>query len=329
MPSTPVKVVFLDSDTLAPHIPVRPLAFDHEFVSWPYTAPAEVADRIADATVVITNKVPLRASALSQASRLKLIAIAATGFDNVDIAACEKAGIAVSNIRGYAQHTVPEHTMALILALQRSLLAYRESVKHGRWQEAGQFCYHDYPIRDLHGSVLGIIGRGTLGQATARLAAAFGMQVLFAGRKGVSATQTPYTPFAEVLARSDVISLHCPLTEHTRDLISDAEFAQMKRKPLLINTARGGLINETALIQAMRSGQISGAGVDVTTPEPPPANHDLLTLLDMPNFILTPHIGWASDSAIRTLVDQLADNIEAFMDGQPRNLVTVQPEGRA
>lgn len=329
MPSTPIKVVFLDSDTLAEHIPIRPLAFEHEFISHPHTAPDEVAQRIADATVVITNKVAITASALAQAPKLKLVAAAATGYDNIDITACEQAGIAVCNIQGYAQDTVPEHTMALMLTLQRSLLAYRHSVRQGRWQQAGQFCYHDYPVRDLRGSVLGIIGRGTLGQATARLAAAFGMHVLYAGRKGDSVVPEPYTPFAEVLARSDVISLHCPLNQHTHHLIDEAEFAQMSRQPLIINTARGGLINEAALIKAMRSGQISGAGVDVTAPEPPPADHELLTLLDMPNFILTPHIAWASNSAMQALADQLVDNIEAFISGQPRNLVTTQSEGRA
>jgi len=329
MSQPPVQVVFLDSDTLAAHISLRPLSFAHELVTYPRSTPDQVAERIADATIVITNKVPITASALAQAPNLKLVAVAATGYDNIEIAACEQAGVAVCNIRGYAEDTVPEHTMALMLALRRSLPAYRESVTRGRWQDAGQFCYHDYPIRDLRGSVLGIIGRGTLGQATARLASAFGMQVIYAGRKGDATPPAPYTPFTTVLERSDVISLHCPLTEHTRHLIDEPEFALMQRQPLIINTARGGLINEAALIKAMRSGQIGGAGVDVTAPEPPPADHALLTLLDMPNFILTPHVAWASDEAMQALVDQLADNIEAFIEGRPRNLVTSGPEASA
>ncbi len=327
MTRSTLRVVFLDHDTIAPHIQLPDFTFEHELVAHGSTAASEVADRIALADIVITNKVPVQEAAIRKAQHLKLVAVAATGVDNVDLEACERAGVAVCNVTAYAKTSVSEHTIALMFALRRSLVGYRESVRQGRWQEAGQFSYFDYPVQDLAGSTLGIIGRGTLGQATAALASCLGMQVLFAGRKGVEQPPEPYTAFSDVLARSDIISLHCPLNEHTRGLIGLDEFHQMQRKPLLINTARGGLVCEQALITAMRTDLISGAGVDVTTPEPPPADHPLLELLDMPNFILTPHMGWASTEAMKIMAEQLTGNINAFVQGNPRNLVT--PEARS
>ncbi len=321
MADRPLQVVFLDRDTISPQTLLRPLSFEHELQVFGRTRREQVAERIAHADIVITNKVPVRQEAIEQASRLKLVAVAATGTDNVDLAACAKQGITVSNIRGYAVHTVPEHTFALIFALRRSIVAYRESVKAGRWYDAQQFCYFDYPIKDLAGSTLGIIGEGALGQSVAAIGRALGMRVLFAGRKGAGKQGSLYTPFEQLLQESDIITLHCPLNDQTRDLIGAPEFAQMKRKPLLINTARGGLVNEPALADAMRSGQLGGAGFDVTAPEPPENNHPLVQLLDLPNFILTPHVAWASDEAMQGLADQLIDNIEAFHRGAPRNVV--------
>ena len=178
-----------------------------------------------------------------------MIAVAATGYDVVDVAACEERGIAVANVRGYAVHTVPEHTFALILALRRSLIGYRQDVIAGEWQRAGQFCFFNHPIRDLHGSTLGIIGEGTIGQAVARLGQAFGMRTLFAAHKGVSGLGPLYTPFDEVLETSDVITLHAPLMPATRNVIAMAEFRKMKRRPLLINASRGGLVNEADLVR--------------------------------------------------------------------------------
>lgn len=321
MNNTPLRVVFLDRDTIAPQIALRPFEFPHKLVTYGSTSAEQVADRIAQADIVITNKVRIGQPELEQAPKLGLIALAATGVDNIDVRACEQRNIVVSNIRDYATNTVPEHTFALIFALRRSLFAYRESVKQGRWQQAGQFCYFDYPIKDLAGSTLGIIGRGSLGQATGKLAEALGMKVLYAGRKGIEHPPEPYTPFADVLAQSDVITLHCPLNDQTRDLISDTEFQQMTRQPLLVNTARGGLINEQALARALHSESISGAGIDVTSPEPPPSDHILMELTEFPNFILTPHVGWASEQAMQTMAAQLVGNIEAFVRGAARNVV--------
>ncbi|WP_305806846.1 D-2-hydroxyacid dehydrogenase [Stenotrophomonas sp. YIM B06876] len=318
-----MKIAFLDRSTLSPETTLRLPSFKHELVCYENTHPNEVAQRISDADIVITNKVKLSAEALQQAPKLKLVAVAATGTDNIDLNACAQLGITVSNIRNYAGNTVPEHAFALMFALRRSICAYRESVNAGKWQESGQFCYFDYPIRDLAGSTLGIIGDGALGNAVATIARALGMKVLFSAFKGLSGMGSLYTPFDDVLARSDIITLHCPLTAQTRNMIGAEEFEKMSRKPLLINTARGGLVDEEALAKALRSGQISGAGFDVVSAEPPPAEHPFMALLDMPNFILTPHVAWASQEAIQGLADQLVDNVEAFVRGDPVN--TVRP----
>jgi glycerate dehydrogenase len=317
----PARIVLLDRQTLPHDITFRDFSFPHELVQFDQTKPEKVAERIRDADIVITNKVPVRDVAIDGASKLRLIAIAATGTDVVDIAACTARGIAVSNIRNYAVDTVPEHTFALILALRRSLIAYRESVRNGRWQAADQFCYFDYPIRDLAGATLGIIGDGVLGRSVADLGRAFGMKVLFSDYKGSKGMGPLYTPFEDVLRTSDIITLHSPLTPSTRNMISTKEFALMARRPLLINTARGGLVDEAALETSLRQGLISGAGFDVVTSEPPERDHALMRLLDLPNFILTPHVAWASREAVQTLVDQLIDNVEAFERGQPANLV--------
>jgi glycerate dehydrogenase len=315
-----MKIVFLDSGTFSPGTVLRRPDFAHELVTFERTRPEEVGTRIADADIVITNKVKLNAEMMAQAAKLRLIAVAATGYDCVDVEAARARGIVVSNIRGYALKTVPEHVFALIFALRRSLRAYQDAVKAGRWQQADQFCFFDYPIRDLAGSTLGVIGGGALGSEVARIGAALGMDVLFAARKG-AVPADGRTAFDEVLSRSDVISLHCPLTPQTRGLISDAEFAAMTRRPLLINTARGGLVDEAALVRALDQGLISGGGFDVATAEPPPLDNPLMSLTDRPNFILTPHVAWASAEAIQGLADQLVDNIEAFVGGAPKNRV--------
>lgn len=320
MPDT-AHIVFLDRESLSPETHLRAPDFPHRLTVHERSAPDQVAERIADADVVITNKVPVRAEAIAAAARLRLIAVCATGTDMVDVKAAAARGIVVSNVRDYATDTVPEHVFALIFALQRSLLAYRESVRGGRWQTASQFCFLDHPIRDLAGSTIGIVGRGSLGRAVAEIARAFRMEVLFAGRKGDPAPASPYVPFAEMLNRSDIITLHLPLKPETRNLIGAAEFAQMGRRPLLINASRGGLVDELALGDALRSGQIAGAGFDVATAEPPPADHPLMQLLDLPNFILTPHVAWASREGQQALADQLVDNIDAFWRGSPRNVV--------
>lgn len=316
-----MKIVFLDRETISPQTRVRRPAFDHEWVEYPRTSPAEVADWLRDADVAIVNKVKLPADVLAQAPRLRLIAVAATGTDNIDLAACQARGIVVSNVRNYATHTVPEHTFALIFALRRSICAYQSAVRAGRWQQAAQFCFFDHPIRDLAGSALGVIGDGALGQAVAAMGRALGMRVLMSGHKGRTDQGSLYTPFEETLRQSDVLTLHCPLNAGTRNMIAAPEFAQMARRPLLINTARGGLVDEAAVAAALDAGQISGAAFDVTSVEPPPADHPFMPLLARPDFLLTPHVAWASAEAIQALADQLIDNVEAFVAGRPVNAV--------
>jgi len=315
------RIVFLDRDTLSPEACLRAPAFPHRLDVFAKTAPDEVAERIRDAEIVITNKAPLRREAIAGARNLRFVAVAATGTDVVDVKACAERGVIVSNIRNYAIHTVPEHAFALIFALRRSIAAYRDAVIRGRWQEAGQFCFFDYPIRDLAGSTLGIIGDGVLGRSVADLGRALGMRILFSAYKGADGMGPLYTPFDEVMRTSDVITLHCPLMPSTQNMIAEREFALMARQPLLINTARGGLVDEEALAAALDRGQISGAGFDVVTQEPPPSDHPLMQLAGRPNVILTPHVAWASQEAIQSLADQLIDNVEAFWSGNPRNVV--------
>lgn len=320
LPARP-RIVFLDRDTLPPETVLRAPAFAHELTTHGRTASAEVAERIADADIVITNKVPISAAAMDAATRLRLIAIAATGTNVVDLNAAAERGIIVSNIRGYAVRSVPEHTFALILSLRRSLAPYRQSVLDGRWIEAAQFCFFDHPIADLAGATLGVFGSGAIGSAVARIGEAFGMMVLRAERKGAVVIREGHTAFREVLRRSDVLTLHLPLTEDTARLIGPPEFAAMERRPILINTARGDLVDEDALVAALDTGQVVGAGIDVASVEPPPLHHPLMRIARRPNVIVTPHIAWASREATQTLADQLIDNIEALVLGEPRNVV--------
>ena len=311
-------IVFLDRDSIQADI--RRPDFPHEWRDYPVTLAAQVIERLQGATIAISNKVPVMAESLAQNKSLKMIAVCATGTNNFDLDYCRAHGIVVSNIRHYAVHTVPEHVFALILALQRGLPGYREDVRNGLWQNAEQFCLRTRPIRDLHGSTLGVIGNGVLGQATAKLGEAFGMRVLIANHKNAGTVRPGYTAFEKVLTESDVITLHCPLTPATHHMISATELKKMRPHALLINTARGGLVDEAALVTALKQGAIGGAGFDVLTAEPPRVGNPLLEL-DQPNFILTPHVAWASRNAMQIMANQLIDNIEAFIRGAPRNRV--------
>ena len=314
------RIVFLERDSIRGSF--RRPDFPHDYDEYPLTKPEELAQRLRDASIVIVNKLQLRGELLAALPKLKMIACAATGTDNVDLAWCRAHGIVACNIRGYAANTVPEHAIALAMALQRNLLAYRRDVQAGKWQQAPMFCFFDHPIGDLHGATLGIFGRGSLGEGVARLAEAFGMRVLWGEHKGVEETKVRpgRTAFETVLREADVISLHCPLNDATRGMIGAAELKRMKRDAVLINTARGGLVDEAALARTLKEGWIGGAGFDVLSQEPPREGNPLLEL-DLPNFILTPHVAWASARAMQALLDQLTGNIEAFARGEPRNRV--------
>ncbi|MHB1186095.1 D-2-hydroxyacid dehydrogenase [Thiobacillus sp.] len=313
------RIVFLDRQSLIADL--RAPAFAHDWIDHDQTRPEDVVARLQDTDIAIVNKVKLSADTLAQAPRVKMIAVAATGTDIVDLAYCRAHGIVVSNIRGYAVHTVPEHAFMLMLALRRNLIGWREDVRAGLWEKADQFCLFTRPMNDLYGSTLGLVGYGTLGHGMQKLAEAFGMIVLVAEHKDATAVRTGYTAFDSVLAEADVISLHTPLTAETRHLISTREFGLMKRTAILINTARGNLVDEAALADALKSGRIAGAGFDVLSIEPPREGNPLLDL-DLPNFILTPHVAWSSREAMQTLADQLVDNIEAFVAGRPHNVVS-------
>jgi glycerate dehydrogenase len=311
-------IVFLDRDSLVAS--VRRPRFDHHWTDYPGTEPQDVVARLADATIAITNKVPIRAADIAQLPKLKMIAVAATGTDNVDLDACRARGIAVANIRNYSVVAVPEHVFALMLALRRNLLAYRADVEAGRWESSSRFCLLDHPIADLAGSRLGIVGYGALGHKVAQLGRAFGMRVAVATRTPPQDADVDLMQLDQLLASSDVVSLHLPLNDATRNLIGARELGLMKKSALLINTARGGLVDEQALADALRNGVIGGAGFDVLTKEPPVPGNPLLQLR-LPNFILTPHVAWASAGAMQTLADMLVDNIDAWADGRPQNLM--------
>ncbi len=311
------NIVFLDRDSLQAQ--VRRPACAHEWTDYAATGSADVAARLRGATIAITNKVVISAADIAQLPGLKMIAISATGTNNVDLDACRARGIVVSNIRNYSLVSVPEHVFTLMLALRRQLRAYAADVDAGRWQQSNRFCLLDHPIADLAGSRLGIVGYGALGRKVAQIGRAFGMQVCVTSRSPANDPGVTELPLDALLRTSDVVSLHLPLDEHTRNMIGAAELASMKRSALLINTARGGLVDEAALAQALKDGVIGGAGFDVLTREPPEPGNPLLQPL--PNFILTPHVAWASAGAMQTLADMLVDNIEAFAAGAPLNVV--------
>ncbi len=312
-------IVFLDRASLIADL--RAPAFAHDWIDHDQTRPEDVVSRIQGADIVIVNKVKLSADILAQAPGVRMIAVSATGTDIVDLAYCRAHGIVVSNIRGYAVHTVPEHAFMLMLALRRNLLGWREDVRAGLWQKADQFCLFTRPVNDLYGSTLGLVGYGSLGHGMQTVAEAFGMQVLVAEHKHAATIREGHTPFDSVIKAADVISLHTPLTAATRHMISTREFGLMKPTAILINTARGNLVDEAALAEALKSGRIGGAGFDVLAEEPPREGSPLLEL-DLPNFILTPHVAWSSREAMQTLADQLVDNVEAFVAGRPSNVVT-------
>lgn len=313
-----MKLVFLDHKTMAPDVQLRQPNFDHEWVNYDYTAPEQMQERLQDADIAIINKVELDAQLIASLPRLKLIVLAATGSDNIDLAACRKQGVAVANIQNYTKSSVPEHALALMFALSRNITAYRHSIAQGRWQQSGQFCYFDYPVRDLHGQTLGLVGYGTIAKDLEKIAQALGMNTLIAARKGQAPSQGRVS-FEHMLTEADIVSLHCPLTAETQHLIGEAELTLMKKDALLINVGRGGLVDEAALLAALKNQQIGGAGVDVVSEEPPARDNPLMQALAYPNFILTPHVAWASAASMQRLADQLIDNIDAFVAGKSLN----------
>ena len=278
-----------------------------------------VVERLRGCDIALINKIRLGRAQFERLPALRLVALAATGSDNVDIDAAREHGIGIANIRDYCTPSVAQHVFALVLTLSRRLDRYRGLVAGGQWQAPQPFCLLDEPMVDLHGLTLGIVGYGTLGRAVAALAEAFGMNTIIARRPG-GLPAPGRVPLGELLECSDVISLHCPLTDATRGLIDSAALAQMRPTAILVNTARGALVDSEALARALREGVIAGAGIDVLPVEPPRACEPLLAR-DIPNLILTPHVAWASVKARQQALDELAANVVAFEGGVVRNRI--------
>jgi glycerate dehydrogenase len=317
------KIVFLDRGTIGPGVTIGRPRFSHEWVEYRQTAGERIVERLQSAEIAVTNKVPLRGATLDALPDLKFIAVAATGTDVVDLDRCRSRGIVVSNIRGYATRTVPEHVFALILALRRNLVEYRTDVLGGRWQKEGQFCFFNRPIYELAGSTLGLVGSGALARAVGAIGGAFGMDVIYCNEPTVRhPADLRFVTLEELLRASDAISIHCPLTPKTRNMIGRDQFRAMKRTAVLVNTARGGIVDEAGLAEALRTGTIAGAALDVVSAEPPTVDSLVMRLSSLPNFILTPHVAWASVEAMQALSDQLIANIEAYRRGEPLNVVS-------
>ncbi|MHA7685769.1 NAD(P)-dependent oxidoreductase [Cupriavidus sp. PET2-C1] len=288
-----MKIVFLDASTLPRELEFKLPGF--EYIAYPTTAPAEVGERIAQASVVITNKVRLNAQSLESATALRLIAVAAAGTDNIDAAAAERLGIELRNVPDYGSDSVAEHVIATLFALRRNIVRYAGAATDGTWSRSPNFCWVGPPIRDVGGSVFGVVGRGRIGEAAARMARGLGMEVWFAQTPGCPC-RGDELPLATLLPKVDALTLHVPLTTETRGMIGASELESMKSDAVLINTGRGALVDPLALAHALRYGEIAGAAIDVLEVEPPPLTHPLLAA-DIPNLLCTPHVAWASDRA--------------------------------
>jgi glycerate dehydrogenase len=289
------------------------------------TTAAEVCQRLSGHSIVITNKVALDRAILHgpEARDLKLIAVAATGTDIIDRVAAKTLEVKVCNVPGYATQSVAQFTMALILELATSVGRYREAVRTGRWQRSRLFALLDFPSTELKGKKLGIIGYGNIGRAVAEMARAFGMEILIAARAGSEATQTRDRISVEQMLRdADIVTLHCPLTPDTKNLINEHSLSWMKPTAFLINTARGALIDETALVKALRERKLAAAALDVISHEPPPADHPIIKAAnELDNLLVTPHTAWSARETRERLLKEVEENISAFIQGQPRNIV--------
>jgi len=306
------KVVFLDRSTITANF-TKPDSVG-EWINYPYTNSEEIIERLQSADVAVVNKTIIDRDTLSHLPKLRLIAVAATGVNNLDLKACKELDKRVCNVEGYAKYTVAEHCIGYILALRRNLISYRKDVRDGEWQKAKSFCVRNHMIRDLRGDTLGIIGYGEIGRQMGQLAKSFGMKVIVAERKGANRIREGRTSFENVLRESDILSLHCPLTEETRDLIGKDQLEQMKGDSILVNTARGSLVDSASLLDALRRQAIAGAIIDVLPQEPPVEGNPLLDV-ENNNLFISPHIAWASIQAMQALADQLTVKIDTFLKG--------------
>ena len=316
-----MKAVFLDFDTMGGGLDVSPLEkVTPDLKVYDVTGKEQIAKRIRDADIVFTNKIQLSESLLAAAPKLKFIGLTATGTDNIDLETAQKNGIAVANIRAYCTESVTEHVFGTLLMLTHNLALYDRSVRAGEWHESPDPFLLSHPVRELSAMTLGIVGFGALGQGVARIGEAFGMNVIISARPGVSEVATDRVAFGNTLSQADVISLHCPLNEQTENLFGAEEFRKMKNTAILINTARGGLVDSAALANALRNGDIAAAAVDVLPQEPPVEGEPLIDY-EGDNLIITPHVAWATNEARQNAIDELAANAAAFMAGEKRNRV--------
>ncbi len=319
--TNPSRAVFLDHDSLdLGDLDLAPLhAAFGELTLHGFSTPDQVTERLHNADVVITNKTPITAATLAANPQLKLVLVAATGTNNVDLVAAREHGVVVSNCQGYGTPSVAQHTLMLLLALATRLPDYQRDVRAGKWQQSKQFCLLDFPIVELEGKTLGLLGAGELGSAVAKLAEAFGMRVLLGQLPGRPA-RPDRLPLEELLPQVDALTLHCPLNEHTKNLIDTPQLNLMKPTAYLINTARGGLVNEQALADTLRRGHLGGAATDVLIQEPPVDGNPLLAD-DIPRLIITPHSAWGAREARQRIVTQMTENAAAFFNGAPRRQV--------
>lgn len=316
-----MKAVFLDYATMGPGLDTAALAAvlpDIEF--FPTTNSAEVAERIHGAEFVLGNKVRITAEHMRENPTLRYIGLTATGTDNIDLAAARENDIAVCNIRAYCTQSIAEHVFGCLLNLTRSLSQFNTTVRDGQWQKSKDFCLLSFPMRELSAMTMGVVGYGELGKGVAAIAKAFGMDVIISARPGAAAVPEGRVAFNDLLRRADVISLHCPLSDETRDLFGHDAFAAMKPGAILINTARGGLVDSAALVSALSNGVIAAAAVDVL-PEEPPVNGNPLLDYQGSNLMITPHVAWGTNEARQAAMNQLADCIAAFLDGDRLNRV--------
>jgi glycerate dehydrogenase len=316
-----MKAVFLDFATMGPGLDVGAMqALLPQLEIFDVTTDEQLSERIQDAEIVLGNKVRINDELMRAHPAMRFIGLTATGTDNIDLEAAKRNDIAVCNIRAYCTQSIAEHVFGCLLNLTRNLERYNTAVRSGQWQKSEDFCLLSFPIRELSAKTLGIIGYGELGKGVANIARAFAMEVLISARPGTDSVDDGRVAFDELLQRSDVISLHCPLTDATAGLFGEAEFKQMKSDAILINTARGGLINSAALVAALMSGEIGAAAVD-GLPQEPPVNGDPLLDYDGPNLMITPHVAWGSGEARQAAIGELVANIAAFLEGSERNRV--------
>jgi glycerate dehydrogenase len=310
-----LNIVFLDRATFIPSVHFPKPNFEHHWTDYPSTAPHQIIPRLQQADIAITNKVVIDQAVLAHCPKLKYIAITATGMNVVDLDECHQRGIAVANVTNYATQGVAEHVFMLTLALCKQLKSYTQALLEGEWQRSGQFCFFledGSSIQTLHGKVLGLIGTGNIAQASAKLAVAFGMEVVYHSPSGrLDVNGAPCISLHQLLSMADVVSIHCPLTDDTRNLIGSDELALMKTSAILINSARGPIVDTRALIDALNAHLIAGAGLDVLPVEPPDSDSLEMQALTNKRLIITPHIAWASVSAMQALADQVVAKLNA------------------